>query len=108
MLCGAVIAVLLLMKYSPIKNSSIPRTAFCVGTIWIILFLCIFMSGTRAFVGIGFGSSVYVILAMLTVETCLLGILAFDSFWRLVALIPLLAGGPLILPWVVAWFISRP
>ena len=102
----AAIALLVLRRDLSI-SSLFPRLGFWAGTLWLIFLLSLSIYAVRHFTGFGFSSSLCVIVSIITIETGLVGVLTFPSFWKLITILPLVSGACLLLPWIVAGFISR-
>jgi hypothetical protein len=76
----------------------IVRTAFWMGSSWVILFACIQGYRTWTVGGVSFDSNTWLMAAIITAESSALGFLAFQSRLRLLVIIPLVFGLHLLFP----------
>jgi hypothetical protein len=64
----------------------IPRVAFCLGTVWT---LGLAWLSLRSF-GVGLAGSVFVLGAVIAGQSAVIALLAFSSWWRVLAILPII------------------
>ncbi len=79
---------------------------FTVAAVWLGLFVAGSMYAVRLFGGFGLEKTAYSLIAVISVESALLGLLSFESFRRFLALVPTMLGIYALLP-LLAAFVSR-
>jgi hypothetical protein len=109
LLAGVFLAVILavalvwsLAKQQAANQTWGPRAIFALGATWTTLFAGGMLYAVRGFGGAGFESSIYILVFAIALESTLLGILAFHSYMRILAVIPALAGIYATFPWLIA------
>lgn len=99
----AVIVVSMLGRYSETYRHWFAGGGFIVGTLWLVTFIAAMVYGVKASGGVGFQLNIFALVLLIGFESGLLGIFAFHSLARALALIPVGACIYTVYPWISAY-----